>query len=515
MANPDLSVSELNVGLRSLVLSRFKIGQGRTASLTGICVLLIVVFSLLEPGIFPTARNFESMAFQMSEIGLLALAIGITMIGGGIDLSVSATANMAGIAAGLVVSAHTGEGTPAGILIVALGAAIAVGLTMGVANGGLVAYLNVHPILATLATMTIVMGLATGITNGATVFGQQAFTGLGSGLVLGIPAPLVLVVLAAAILAFTLHKSRFGFRLYLSGSNPIAASFSGIPVRRTLLMSYVASGVLAGISGIIILGRTNAANVDFGGSFVLLAVLVAVLGGINPYGGEGKILNVLLALMSVQILSTGINTVFAKESGSNFLKEASWGLLLLIILAVPALRTMRSSLRRFTETGPVPNTAKSNVREHHSVNPQNNAASYDAENYVLNAHSIDKSFGGIRALDNASLKVRAGTVHALVGENGSGKSTLTKVVSGVHQPDAGVIELCGETFEYLSPKVSSASGLQVIYQDLALFPDLTVAENIYLAADRVGVNRFINWGDAKAMSKDGLSNLGIDLNPNS
>ncbi len=474
----------------------------RSFGLFAVVVALIAIFSILEPGTFPTGPNFESMAFQMSEIGLLALAIAVTMIGGGIDLSVVATGNLAGIVAGSIVTAHAADGTPPGVLVLSIVAAIATGLVVGLINGVLVAHINIHPILATLASSTIVLGFATAVTNASTVFGQGAYSWLGSETIWVVPVPLVVVFLAGLVLTFVLRSSRLGFRLYLSGSNPIAASFSAIPVRRTILASYLLSGALAAMSGLIVLGRTDAANVDFGGSFVLLAILVAVLGGINPYGGEGRLLVVLLGLVAVQLLSTGINTVFSEQSGSNFLKEASWGLLLLVTLVAPAIRSVVS--RRSRTSTPSANVSTTET-------PSTTETLEPSEGIALRVSNVSKSFGAVAALTDASLTVRTGTIHALMGENGSGKSTLTKVASGVHTADTGTVEVAGKVLNRVTPKASSTAGLEVIYQDLALFPHLTVAENIYLAADRALPSKKMKWGEANRLARESIDTLDVEI----
>lgn len=473
----------------------FSLGRGR--SLAGVAVALAIVFSLLEPDTFPTRVNFESMAFQMSEVGLLALAIALTMIGGGIDLSVVANANLSAIVAGAIVTMHGGDGTPPALLLLAAFTAVFVGMTVGLINGGLVAYGGIHPILATLATLTLATGLATAATGGSTVFGQGAFDWIGRETVWVFPVPLVAVLVATFTLAVVLKVTIFGVRLYLIGSNPVAASFSAIPVRRTLLLSYVVSGGLAAVSGFIVLGRTNAASVDFGSSFVLLAILIVVLAGINPYGGEGRIADVVVALTAVQLLSTGINTSLSRQTGSNFLKEASWGLLLVVMLAVPAIRMV---LSRWTER----------ASGHEYVSDVVPDATTPA-GLALRLSRVSKSFGGVQALNNASLGVAEGTIHALVGENGSGKSTLTKIAAGVHTSESGTVEIGGTVINKPTPKTTSQAGLEVIYQDLALFPDLTVAENIYLAAGRAHPGRRMRWSFAKTLAETMIADLGVDI----
>ena len=135
---------------------------------------------------------------------------------------------------------------------------------------------------------------------------------------------------------------RFGFFVYLFGANAAAASFSGINARRLVLRVYAISGALSAIAGLINLGVTNSANVDFGTSYVLLAILILVLGGISPSGGAGRIVGVVLAVLILQFLSTGLNLMF-QSSGSNFLKEFAWGATLLVVLAIGRAAALRAS----------------------------------------------------------------------------------------------------------------------------------------------------------------------------
>lgn len=312
--------------------------SGNILRLLLMVLVIFAVMSIARPSAFLTPLNFRSMAFQASEIGLLAIAIAIAMLSGGIDLSIVSTANLAGILAamtlGAMVTADATGGQVTSGIVVALGVALLVGLVAGLFNGFLIAYLGIPPILATLGTGLIYRGLGTGLTGGSTVFGIRQTQFIGNGVVLGIPFPLIILLVIAAILALVLRRTRFGVQLYLIGSNPTAARFSGINNRRVLLISYVIAGVLASIAGIVILGRTNAANVDFGAPYILLSILIAVLGDVDPYGGSGTILGVLIALVGVQFLSTGVNMLLFRSSGANFFKEFTWGALLLVVLVV-------------------------------------------------------------------------------------------------------------------------------------------------------------------------------------
>jgi simple sugar transport system permease protein len=333
MAHPEPSSQRPPIGTAILnLLPR----DNSVLRLLLIVAAIALFFSLTNPGTFPTMRNVRSMAFQSSEIGILAVAIALTMLTGGIDLSVNAVANLCGILAGMLLTSMAPPGSPAeqaGLaVLLALGVAIGVGVGCGLINGLLVSRVNMPPILATLGTMTLFQGIGTGITGGSTIFGIEAFQVIGNTEIMGLPLPLLIFVGAAFLIAVMLSKTRFGFELYMLGANPVAARFSGINNAAVLLRTYAISGTLAAIAGIVVLGRTNSANVNFGGSYVLLAIVIAVLGGVNPSGGAGRIVGVALAVIALQLLSTGLNMLLAQYAGANFFKEFAWGLLLLLVL---------------------------------------------------------------------------------------------------------------------------------------------------------------------------------------
>ena len=110
----------------------------------------------------------------------------------------------------------------------------------------------------------------------------------------------------------------------------------------------------------------------------------------------------------------------------------------------------------------------------------------ESTRFALEMRGISKRFGPVKALDDVTLRVPAGTVHALVGENGAGKSTLMKILSGVHQPDTGTIVRQGKTCVWKHPSDSLAAGVAMIYQELSLAPDLTIAENVWLGIEPRG-----------------------------
>src|ERR1700677_2279134 len=297
-----------------------------------ITVLVFVAMATLSPDKFLRYYNFESISFTFPELGLLSIAIMIAMLTGGIDLSIIGVANLAGVLAGtLFHQLAPGASTSLGLGAVMLGVALAliVGLVAGALNGFLISRLKITPILATLGTSQIFTGLALVLTGGPAIVGfPDDWTFIGNGKLFGIAFPFVLFVALAGVIGFVLTRTPFGTRLMLIGANAKAARFAGLNTDRIVFQSYVLTGLLASIAGMIMSGRTNAAKSDYGNSYLLQAVLVAVLGGINPGGGRGTVLGVSIAVVALMLLSSGFQIL----RFSNFLIDFIWGGFLLLVI---------------------------------------------------------------------------------------------------------------------------------------------------------------------------------------
>ena len=136
-----------------------------------------------------------------------------------------------------------------------------------------------------------------------------------------------------------------------------------------------------------------------------------------------------------------------------------------------------------------------------------------ADQRLLMASGICKSFAGVQALSGVSFELRPGEVHALVGENGAGKSTLIKVITGAHRPDGGTLEILGRRVEANDPILSRKLGVAVIYQQPSLFPELSVAENIAAGFEEPGLWRRVRWGRRAARAKELLARVGAAIDP--
>lgn len=317
--------------------------------LAAVTAAIFALMSFLNPGIFLTQRNLESMSFQFPEFGLLALAIMLTMLTGGIDLAAVGTANLAGVLAALVLApmadADPGRAAAAMVLVIALAAVV--GAVCGAINGLLVAKVGIPAMLATLGTMQLFSGLAIVITKGKAVVGfPEPFLLLGNGKLFGLSIPLLVFVACAGLFALILNRTAFGFDLYLMGSNPVSARFSGIDNTAILLKTYMLSGLLSALAGIVIIARTNSAKADYGASYTLQAVVVAVMGGVNPNGGFGTVAGLILAILSLQFLSSGFNMLRIGGSFSNYAKEIVWGAVLLLVMVINYLSNRKGAKRQ-------------------------------------------------------------------------------------------------------------------------------------------------------------------------
>lgn len=294
-----------------------------------ILVLMVIGLGLLEGDKLFAAAGLRSMGFQLPELGFLALAMMIPMLSGGIDLSIIATANLCALTVAYTLTTFMPEtqGLSWGLLqIGALSLGLLLAALVGLINGVLVAYLRVPPMLATLGTMTAVKGIAIGFSRGDVISGfPEPVVFIGNGTVLGIPFALIIFALAIVPLSIFVNKTPLGRSIAMIGSNERASHYSGINTRKSLVWVYLISGLFAGIAGVIMMARFDSANAAYGESYLLVAILAAVLGGVDPLGGFGRVSGVILSLLILQLVSTASIMLDL----SQFITLALWGAILI------------------------------------------------------------------------------------------------------------------------------------------------------------------------------------------
>lgn len=277
-----------------------------------ITLFIFIMMSLVSPDKFLRYYNFQSISFMSPEIGLLSIAMMIAMLTGGIDLSIIGIANLSSILAGVffinVIGKDADSSSSMQMFNVGVGVALAlaVGALAGALNGFLITRVRITPILATIGTGQLFTGIALVVTGGPAITGFPPYWAeIGSGSWSGIAIPFLIFVVVASAIAFLLSRTVFGINLVLIGTNSKAALFAGLKREKMIFLSYVMTGVLASLAGILLSARTNAAKSDYGTSYLLQAVLIAVLGGTNPAGGKGGVLGICIAVLALMFLSSG------------------------------------------------------------------------------------------------------------------------------------------------------------------------------------------------------------------
>jgi len=321
------------------------VSKSRTGQLILVLVGITIFFTLLEPK-FMRVKTYDSMLLQMSELGILAIAVFLCILVGGLNISVMANANLAALFMGYyILTNFKPESTPQQIQMIILGGigiALLVGVIGGLLNGLMVGYAKLPPLLATLGTGTLFTGIQKGLTGGESVTGyptQLEF--LGGGKVMGIPLPFIMFTVVSILIFIMLKFTQFGYKIYMTGANQTTAKFSGIATERITLLTYIVAGVLSALTSTIVLGRTMSANPDYGlATYVLFTIFVAVISGSRA--GFGSVANVFIAMFALQTLQTGFNYMLQTVKGNTYFRDFIWGLLLIVFLIINYFANVKS-----------------------------------------------------------------------------------------------------------------------------------------------------------------------------
>ena len=298
--------------------------------LLGFLVFVVVAMSLASPRFF-SADTFTSVAFQLPELGLFTLAMLMPLVSGGFNLAVTFTANIAGLAMAWVLQTHGGVNAGAGAIVLGIAAALATGAASGWVMGAIIARTGASPILVSLSMMIFLRGLGEFLTHGGDISGFPPFVlSLGNGLLLGVPVPLWIFAGCAALWHVVMTRTRLGFATRMIGSNLEATRYSGIATTRTVTRIYMLSGLMCGVAGVVMLGSFNSVRVGHGEAFLLISVLACFLGRVDPFGGFGRVVPVVIALVILQAIASGLNLLGA----SQHLATALWGVFLLAVMLI-------------------------------------------------------------------------------------------------------------------------------------------------------------------------------------
>ncbi|WP_335871125.1 ribose ABC transporter permease [Bacillus sp. 2205SS5-2] len=287
-------------------------------------IVITIILSIMSPNFF-TVDNLFNVLRQVSVNALIAFGMTFIILTGGIDLSVGSILALASATtAGLLASGMDP------VLAVLIG--LLAGAVMGLVNGLIITKGKVAPFIATLATMTIFRGLTLVYTDGRPITGLSdsvSFQMLGKGYFLGIPFPVVTMLVAYFILFFILRKTTFGRGVYAIGGNEEASLLSGLKADRLKIGVYAITGFLSALAGIILTSRLNSAQPTAGVSYELDAIAAVVLGGTSLSGGRGWIFGTLIGALIIGFLNNGLNLL---NVSSFYQQVVKGGVILLAVL---------------------------------------------------------------------------------------------------------------------------------------------------------------------------------------
>lgn len=278
-----------------------------TLILLGSLAVTVIIFGVLSDGKLFSKGTIQTFGFQLPEFALLTLGMMITIITGGINLSIVSTSALSAILAATILQ-QADESNAISMIILAIAVCLLSAMIMGSINGALISLFNVPPMVITLGTATMFEGISLNITKGGAISGYpDEFFVIGTGKLLGIPVPLIILAVVIVIFYLALQKTGWGERIYIVGSNSKVSSYSGIDNKKVLFSVYIISGLFSGLAAIIMTSRYNSAKVDFGASYLLQTVTASVLGGTSITGGFGKVSGVVIGVIIIQIITTGFS----------------------------------------------------------------------------------------------------------------------------------------------------------------------------------------------------------------
>ncbi|HHY79457.1 MAG TPA: ABC transporter permease [Thermoanaerobacter sp.] len=302
-------------------------------------IVIVTIFSLLNPNYF-TMVNLRNILVAASVTGLVAIAETYLIIGLLIDLSVGSVVAFASVFTALLL--QRGYDFPLTIIIV-----LTSGILVGLVNAVAINKVKLEPFIATLATMSIIRGLAYIISDGLPIYiMDNAVLTFGNGTIVGIPIAVLILVLAFIVFGIVLAQTRFGRNIYIIGGNREAARLAGLNPERMTIILYIISGVLSSLGGIILAARMNSGQPAAAVGLEFDAITAAVLGGTAFSGGVGSIFGTVLGLFILQGFNTGLIMVNVPV----FWQYVARGLLLLTALTIDYIRKVNREKKLLSQS---------------------------------------------------------------------------------------------------------------------------------------------------------------------
>ena len=320
---PTVATSDVAASKRP---ARARLNWQESAGLLGVYLLLIVVLSLKSP-YFLSLNNGFNILVAVSTIGLVAVAMTLVIVSGGIDLSVGSIVALTGVCV-----AQLSHQMPIGA---AVAIALVVGVAVGAFNGLAVTKIGINPLIATLGTLSIARGLAFVFSGGLTQsIDNEGFGFLGRGFVAGVPFQVIVMAVLFGVAAWVMRFTTFGRGIYAVGGNATAARLAGLPVQRLQMIVYILSGACAALGGVFLASQLGAGAPASSSGLELSVIAAVILGGTSLSGGKGTIAGTLLGVLILGTLNNGLTLL----NVSSYYQDVARGVVLLLAVGLDQLR---------------------------------------------------------------------------------------------------------------------------------------------------------------------------------
>jgi ribose/xylose/arabinose/galactoside ABC-type transport system permease subunit/ABC-type branched-subunit amino acid transport system ATPase component len=479
-------------------------GDSRRLGLALIAVALVFFFEWRAGG-FIEVGTFKTILLNSSTVLIVGITTGALLISGNVDLSIGGM-----FALTCVVTAVVARDTHDPVLAIVVG--LALGLVLGLANGLLVRLLSISPLIVTLAMLFIYRGLAYVVAGGGTIFGlPESFTNFGRAYPLGLALPVWVALAFFVAVGFVLMRTVAGMRTFAIGGSREAARLNGVNADRHVLGLYALNGLAVGLIGVLTTSQIGSASGNIGLGFEFDVLTAVILGGVAFAGGTGLPIGIFIGVVTIAILNAGMIFMGLQD----FYQQITKGVVLLLALGADQVVARRRVRVRDDET----HTEESRLEEagidtrFNGVHPRTDDRQIGE--VVFSCSQLSKRYEGVRAVRGVGFDVRRGEIVCLLGDNGAGKSTVIKMITGVVRPDEGAFRLHGEPFEIGNPADARRAGIETVYQDLALCPNLGAALNLVVGAEprrgRLGQLSLLDFDGFEEAAKKRLGRLGIEL----
>jgi ABC-type sugar transport system ATPase subunit/ribose/xylose/arabinose/galactoside ABC-type transport system permease subunit len=477
--------------------------------------VLIVITVALASNLSPYYLTFDQISYSLANTivipGILGIAFMLIIVLGEIDLSLPAI-----LAIGTVTLAKLSEmNVP---VYLALPMIMIIGAILGAFNGWLIGRFSLPSMAVTIGMMGAYRALALFI-GGEQGFAAGSFKPsylwLGSAYLFNkIPVSLCFLVLLFIVFIYIMNRTVFGRLSYAIGNNEPATKYSGHNTLWLKIKIFGIAGAISAFAAYQYIGQYQSAKADNASTILLLVVACVVLGGFDINGGKGKVIGLGLSLL---LLGT-VSNIMGLLNIEGPVQTLTIGLIMVFAISIPVVIDRIKTLFKKTdepEAAPAVPACETVDKTSSGLDESGSQTGVGHTKCLLSLEGITKSYGGIHALKNVSFKVMAGEIHGICGENGAGKSTLIKVISGLIQADCGKIVLNNQEVSFRTPMEARENGVVAMYQDPQLFPNLSIAENVFMGVQPVTRLRTINRMKMNKRTKEIFDSLDVNTDANS